>query len=240
MKKNRIVPIILLAALCTLAQLGSPVRAEAGVFKSIVCYIPNRVFDLVDIFRVRLRVGPGISVGVRATRPLSAFVGFHSSAFIGLPGPRGKAKLPLPVGFDLRSGAQASFADVSAGGPYYGPLEVGGELQLFFVGANVGVGVWEIVDFITGFVFIDLQDDDFGKDRKKDDAKDDEADEPEVDAPEADAPEADVPEADEPEADEPEADEPEADEPEADEPEADEPEADEPEADEPEADEPEA
>jgi hypothetical protein len=205
MKKVRIVPIILLAAMCTLAQLGRPAPAEAGVVKNIVLYIPNRIFDFVDIFRVRARVGPGISVGVRATRPLSAFVGFHSGVFIGLPGPRGKVKLPLPVGFDLRSGAQVSLADVSAGGPYYGPLEVGGELQLLFVGLNVGVGVWEIADFITGLVFIDLVGDDLGRNRKKDKSEKAEAEEPEANEPEADAPEAYAPEADAPVADEPEA-----------------------------------
>ena len=114
MKKSCMVLIILLTGLCTLAQMGRPAPVEAGVIGAIVFYVPNRVFDLMDIVRFRLRVGPGISAGVRATRPLSAFVGFHSSAFIGLPGPRGKAKLPLPVGFDLRSGAQLSLADVSA------------------------------------------------------------------------------------------------------------------------------
>ncbi len=209
MKKISILPIILLAGLCTLAQLGSPAPAEAGVFKAIVCYIPNRVFDLVDIVRFRVRVGPGISAGVRATRPLSAFLGMHSSVFIGLPGPRGKAKFPLPVGFDLRSGAQASVADVSAGGPYYGPLEVGGELQLLLVGLNVGVGVWEIVDFVTGFVGFDLQGDDFGRDRNKDEVKQEdsgaEAVKPEANEPEADALEVVEPEANEPEADVPEA-----------------------------------
>ena len=119
MKKSSMVTIVLLVGLCTLAQMGSPARAEAGVIKSIVCYIPNRIFDLVDIVRLRGRVGPGISVGVRATRPLSAFVGFHSSAFVGLPGPRGKAKLPLPVGFVVKNGSKI-LSRISSGTP--GPL----------------------------------------------------------------------------------------------------------------------
>jgi hypothetical protein len=234
MKKISIVPIILLAGLCTLAQLGRPVQAEADVVKNIVLYIPNRVFDLMDIVRFRVRVGPGISAGVRATRPLSAFLGMHSSVFVGLPGPRGKRSLPLPVGFDLRSGAQVSLADVSAGTPYYDFLEVGGELQLFIVGANVGIGVIEILDFFTGFVFIDLVGDDLGRGSEDEDEAD-EAEEPEGDN-ETEAGEA---EADEPEADEPEAVEIEVDETEVIEPEADEAEAEALEADEPEADAPE-
>jgi hypothetical protein len=169
MKKSCMLLIILLTGFCTLAQMGRPARAEAGVIKTIVFYVPNRVFDLMDIFRVRVRVGPGISAGVRATRPLSAFVGLHSTVFIGLPGPRGSKKLPLPVGLDMRAGAQVSVADASAGTPYYDPLEVGFEVQPLFVGVNIGVGGFEILDFLAGLVFIDLQDDDFGKSSKKDD-----------------------------------------------------------------------
>jgi len=127
-------------------------------------YVPNRVFDLMDIFRVRLRVGPGISAGVRATRPLSAYLGLHSTVFAGLPGPRGAREIPWPVGFDLRSGAQASVADVSKGAPYYDPLEVGLEVQPLIVGVNVGIGVFEILDFAAGLLCIDLQHDDFGRD----------------------------------------------------------------------------
>jgi hypothetical protein len=162
MKKSCMVLIILLTGLCTLAQMGRPAPVEAGAVGAIVCYIPNRVFDLMDIFRFRVRVGPGISAGVRATRPLSAFVGFHSSVFGGLPGPRGKKRIPWPVGFDLRAGAQASIVDASSGTPHYDFLEVGFETQLFLLGLNVGIGGIEILDFFTGFVFIDLMDDDFG------------------------------------------------------------------------------
>ena len=184
MKKSFIGLIVLLVGLCTLAQMGNPARAEAGVIKSIVCYIPNRVFDLMDIFRVRVRVGPGISAGVRATTLLSGYIGFHSSVFAGLPGPRGKKKIPWPVGLDVRGGAQVSLADATAGGPYYDPLEFGFEVQPLIVGVNVGIGVFEIFDFLTGFVFIDLSDDDFGKDSKKEEPK---ANEPEAQEPAAES-----------------------------------------------------
>ena len=160
--------IILLTGLCTLAQMGRPAPVEAGAVGAIVCYIPNRVFDLMDIVRFRIRVGPGISAGVRATRPLSAFVGLHSTVFVGLPGPRGRKKIPWPVGLDLRAGAQVSVADASSGKPYYDFLEVGFEVQPLLVGWNIGIGGIEILDFVTGLVFIDLMDDDFGTRSKKD------------------------------------------------------------------------
>jgi len=127
----------------------------------VLMYLPNRIFDLLDIVRLRVRVGPGISVGVRATKPASAFAGFHSTLFAGLPGPRGKAEIPFPVGLDVRGGAQASVVDLSSKAVYYDPLEVGFELQPFILGLNIGIGVFEILDFATGFLFVDLQDDDF-------------------------------------------------------------------------------
>lgn len=168
MKKSCVVLIVLLTGLCTLAQMSSPAPAEAGVIKSIVLYIPNRIFDLMDIFRVRVRVGPGISVGARATTLLSGYLGLHSTVYAGLPGPRGRKKIPWPVGLDVRGGAQISLADATSGRTYYDPLEFGFEVQPLIVGVNVGVGGYEILDFLTGLVFIDIAGDDFGKDRKKD------------------------------------------------------------------------
>lgn len=127
----------------------------------ILFYIPNRIFDLLDILRIRVRVGPGISAGVRVTKPVSAFAGFHNTLFAGLHGPRGKAQIPWPVGIESRGGAQASVVDLASGNAYYGPLEVGVEVQPLIAGFNIGIGVFEILDFATGFLCIDLQEDDF-------------------------------------------------------------------------------
>jgi hypothetical protein len=127
----------------------------------ILFYIPNRIFDLLDLFRIRVRVGPGISAGVRATKPVSAFVGFHSTLFVGLHGPRGKAEFPWPVGIENRGGAQASLADLAPGNTYYGPLEIGAEVHPLIVGINIGVEPFELLDFAAGFLCIDFQDDDF-------------------------------------------------------------------------------
>ncbi len=127
----------------------------------ILMYLPNRIFDLLDIFRVRVRIGPGISVGARATTPASVFLGHHNTVFVGLHGPRGKAAIPWPAGTDMRAGAQASVVDLSSKEVYYGPLEVGLEVQPVIVGFNLGIGVFEVLDFATGFLFIDLQRDDF-------------------------------------------------------------------------------
>ena len=110
---------------------------KEGTKHPILMYLPNRIFDLLDIFRVRVRVGPGISIGVRATTPISAFVGFHSSVFAGLPGPRGNAEIPWPVGIENRGGVQASVVDLSSQETYYDPLEIGLEAHPLISGALI-------------------------------------------------------------------------------------------------------
>jgi hypothetical protein len=237
MKKPSIVLIVLLAGLCTLAQLGTPARADAGIIKNVVLYIPNRVFDLMDIVRFRLRFGPGLSAGVRATTLLSAYAGVQSSLYVGLRGPRGEREIPWPFGFDNRAGAQVSLIDATAAGTYYDPLEFGFEVQPLIFGVNIGIGGFEILDFITGLVFIDLAGDDLGRGSEdEDDADELEGDnETEAGEPEADEPEAVEIEVDETEVIEPEANALEADEPEAVELKADAPEAVEIEVDAPEA-----
>ena len=166
MNKSFLIALLLFLGTTFLFQASSPPRVEAGPLMNIICYIPNRVFDVLDIIRLRLRVGPGISVGVRATKPASAFLGTHLTIWAGLHGPRGKPRLPLPFGFEARSGAQVSVADLAKSGCYYGPLEVGLETQLFLLGPNVGVAPMELVDCLLGFFFIDIQKDDFGTSRK--------------------------------------------------------------------------
>jgi len=161
MKKSLVKAVVLAVALATCASVAAPRKAEAGVLSGILFYIPNRVFDLLDIVRLRVRVGPGISAGVRATEPLSAYVGLHSTIFAGLPGPRGKTKIPWPIGVESRGGVQASLLDLTDSKTYYDPLEVGLEAQAGIVGFNIGIGVMEIADFVLGFLLIDIQNDDF-------------------------------------------------------------------------------
>jgi len=198
MKKSCLIIIILLTGLCTLAPLAAPAPAEAGLIREIVFYIPDRVFDLLDIVRVRVRVGPGLSAGVRATELVSGYAGMHSSVFIGLHGPRGKRKLPLPAGFEARAGVQASLVDLTDTGTYYDPLEVGAEFQILLLGVNFGVGLYEVLDFFTGFAFIDLQGDDFARSPRDDEPEkefqdNETAETPQVDEPE-ESPQEDAPE----------------------------------------------
>jgi len=154
--------MLLFAGILSLFQLGLPRQAEAGVVKNIVLYLPNRVFDLVDILRFRVRVGPGFSGGVRVTEAADLFAGAHATAYVGLRGARGEAEIPWPAGLETAAGAELSIADASGGTDrYVDPLEIGLEGQLALIGLYAGIETFEIVDLVAGFFFVDLGDDDF-------------------------------------------------------------------------------
>ena len=134
-----------------------------SLLHKVAMYVPNRVLDLFDIVRLRVRVGPGFAADVRATKAVSAFVGSYASVYAGLPGPRNRRLPKLPVGFESKSGVQASVADATVSGgvdPDYGPAEVGVGAQVAIVGLDVGLEPLEFLDFLAGIFFIDLREDD--------------------------------------------------------------------------------
>src|SRR5262245_43216034 len=134
-----------------------------GLVHTILLYIPNRIFDLLDIVRARARVGPGFAFDVRATEALDFFIGAYVSVFVGIPGPRREAKINWPFGLDSKNGAEISIIDASveAGDePQYGIAEFGIGAQVLIIGADVGVDPWEAVDFLAGIITIDPVNDD--------------------------------------------------------------------------------
>ncbi len=129
----------------------------------ILFYVPNRALDLLDVFRVRARLGPGVAVGLRATRPATVFIGAYNSAYIGLPGPRREPTLPYLLGPEDFGGTQFLAMENlwnADNPPGYGPTEVGASLQLGALGADLGVSLLEAVDFAAGFLFLDPVGDD--------------------------------------------------------------------------------
>lgn len=131
----------------------------------VLMYIPNRIFDVLDIVRARVRLGPGISVGARVGSIVTVFVGGHSTAYVGVPGPRGKPEVSLPFGLEDNSGAALAptkdSKEEARKRPYYGPTEIGAEAQAVIVGVSVGVEPLEALDLLAGILFIDLKGDDF-------------------------------------------------------------------------------
>lgn len=139
------------------------VGEKHGTLHKTVMYLPNRILDVFDIIRLRIRVGPGFAAGARVTEVASAFVGSYTSVYAGLPGPRNRPLPKLPFGLEDRSGIQASILDASATGgfgPDYGPAEIGAGAQLFLIGLDVGADPLETVDLLAGFFLFDLRNDD--------------------------------------------------------------------------------
>ena len=161
MKKSFIISILFLTAVFSVIPVGSVRHAEAGVVKGILLYIPNRIFDMLDIVRLRLRVGPGLSAGVSATELADVFVGAHTSVYAGLRGTRGKPEIPWPFGIENRAGAEVSVVDATAKNVNNDPLGFGAEAQLGIIGINFALEVYDILDLLTGFVLIDIAKDDF-------------------------------------------------------------------------------
>ena len=135
-----------------------------GVIHAMLLYIPNRVLDMLDIVRFRVRIGPGIAAGVRATDTIDFFAGSYLSAYVGLPGPRMAPIVKPPAGAENYSGVEISHAEFMAdlgSGPDYSPTEFGASAHALLLGADVGIDPVEVVDLLLGLLFIDLRQDDF-------------------------------------------------------------------------------
>ena len=135
-----------------------------GVVRRIVTYVPSRIFDALDMVRLRARVGRGMAVGLRATELADFYLGAYSTVYAGLPGPRGRVRPRLPAGLESRVGVELGAGDATFGGgtgPSYGSAEVGAGLQVMLLGFDVGVDPFEILDFLGGLVLLDPGGDDF-------------------------------------------------------------------------------
>lgn len=164
---RRVLVLATIACLCAAplrAEEVQPVEKKPGIVHRLLLYIPNRLLDIFDMVRVRVRLGPGIALDVRATEYADFYIGTYASVYAGLPGPRMRKVPHLPVGVETLTGVEVSVADLSVGaglGPDYSPTEFGVGVQALIVGADVGVDPMEILDFLGGFFFWDPRHDDF-------------------------------------------------------------------------------
>ncbi|HTO69961.1 MAG TPA: hypothetical protein VMR31_08890 [Myxococcota bacterium] len=140
-------------------QASSPV----GKLHKVLLYLPDRVFDLLDVVRMQVRAGPGWALGARITRSAPLFVGDYTASWVGLPGPRGRPTLPLPFGVATQSGFALGPATSFDGGqgPAYGRGELGAVAHVYMLGFDVGFDFFELADFFAGFAGVDLAHDDY-------------------------------------------------------------------------------
>lgn len=140
-----------------------PEKPSHNFGHKLLFYIPNRLLDVFDIVRLRVRVGPGVALGARVTKPISFFFGGYGTVFVGLPGPRLEPTVKLPFGLENYGGLSLSLLDSTNEGkfdPNYSPTEIGISLQFLIAGFDVDVDPVEIIDLATGFLFIDIRGDD--------------------------------------------------------------------------------
>jgi hypothetical protein len=145
-------------------QVVKNARAGRSVGHVILFYLPNRIFDAFDIVRLRVRLGPGFAVRAHATRALDVGIGSYAGVWVGIPGPRQKVELPLPLGLESYSGIALGVVGTElAGGasPDYGVTEFGVSLHVLVAGLDIGFDPGEFVDWIAGFALLDFRGDDY-------------------------------------------------------------------------------
>lgn len=161
MKKAIATLALMVIFLFPLFSLPGEVKADGLVLK-LILYLPNRVCDVFDVARARVRVGPGFAIGARVTRYGELSVNTYTSIFAGLHGPRTESRIPWPAGIESRAGVAAVIdVDTEFTAPTYGYGEVGLGFHAGLVGLDVGVDPVEALDLALGFFFIDLTGDDF-------------------------------------------------------------------------------
>lgn len=149
----------------TSGQTAPPATTnDCRILRTIALYLPNRLLDVVDVCRVRVRVGPGFALGARLTDYGSIYLGSYRSVYLGLPGPR---KMPVPrspVGLEEWKGIVlfgVDATDETSHGPDYQNSEIGVGVHLGLLGADVGVDPVDLWDLVAGFFFLDPKGDDW-------------------------------------------------------------------------------
>lgn len=126
-------------------------------------YAPNRALDFLDIFRLRLRFGPGLAAHARGTQFASVFVGRYNSVYVGLPGPRGRCAPRSGWGYEEERGLLLMNVDATDDlphEPHYTWSECVAGGQLVLVGLEIGLDPVEIADFFAGWFRFDPRRDD--------------------------------------------------------------------------------
>lgn len=132
-------------------------KHNAEALRAVALYIPHRIVDFLDIFRVDVGVGPSVGAVMRISK--AGQMGYRSfnpgSLRLGLRG----REIPVFVETHDEYGIGPAFENSPDRKVTDG--EVGAGVDLFLAGAYVGVSLDEFVDFILGIFTIDPSGDDF-------------------------------------------------------------------------------
>jgi hypothetical protein len=129
-----------------------------GVLWAVLMYIPNRVIDIFDVARFGVDVGPGIGIDGEATDALQARAIAQTSVGAGFQSFR---HMPIQTGTQSALGVGPVSSDMQLGGWHRSPTDFRLGAHAVLVGAHAAIDPVEIADFVLGFLFIDIRDDDF-------------------------------------------------------------------------------
>jgi hypothetical protein len=155
-------------ALALLGTLAIPAigRAQLSTAIEVVKYLPNRALDVLDLVRLRVRMGPGNALELRAGDRLEYFRGSYRCGFIGLPGARRGPWPRLPLGLEGRVTPPAIDESEEpprfwGDDPGYGRSETVLGFQAGLLGLELGVNPLQFLDLAFGIIFLDPADDDW-------------------------------------------------------------------------------
>lgn len=122
----------------------------------VLLYIPNRILDLIDVFRVDVGVGASVGAVVRVTE--YAQVGYRQMAPVSLRVGDFGRQFPVLVETSNEIGISPAFKQSADRDVCSAELGLGGDLLI--VGAYGGICLDELADFVGGLFLIDFKDDD--------------------------------------------------------------------------------
>ncbi len=139
--------------------------AGGSTLMKILLYIPNRVADFAEIMRFGINVGPGVGIDAEATSAVRAAAMTRVSVGVGYQGLRHS---PFTIGSDT----YVAVGPFEPGIPlmpdldmdwYRSKADIRLEPHLAIIGAHGAIDLWAIADFFAGWLMIDLEEDDWGK-----------------------------------------------------------------------------
>lgn len=127
-----------------------------STLRQIALWLPNRILDLIDIFRIDLGVGPAAGGVIRITPHAQA--GIRTMAPTSLRVGDFGRDVPFKLEHSNEFGIGPAF--VQSKDREVCPGEVGIGLDLFLIGGYGGLCFDELADFVGGIFTYDMKDDD--------------------------------------------------------------------------------
>jgi hypothetical protein len=166
------------------------VRTKANMFfgRRLIFYIPDRLFDALDVLSFDVHFGLGAFANVHATRAVQAGAGVrskvgmgpHFQRSLGLAAESEMGVAALGLGVQTFAGSMFGTSGTITGGDSLAGLHlpksnlyqeyrdywaVGADVTAGFVGVAADIHLMQIFDFIGGLLFIDFARDDLGTTR---------------------------------------------------------------------------